>query len=459
MSRAPTEKMLERILHEVAAETHVPGIAAAVVFHGVESSAYFGKAAADSRTRLSQTSRFEVSCLMKLFVSLTAIVLAREGVLGLDTSVADVLPELSTRDGAKGRITLGHLLSHSSGYHGLDITDMRVRWGYSWRQFAAHFTQTDQLFEPGAVFNYEHTEHVVVGEMLRRLTEHSAAQLVLDRILGPLGITPVSTSESKAAVATFVANHGYSPRTGHYEPIHVPPLAFFWESSLPDWTMTVAEIARIGVSLLDERRNQLGTADASTLVLLARPFITLPCHARSDTLAEVLPKSFGAGCAHYGGGVLGHNGSGAGQTCALRIDPDDDLVVAVGVNAWSPRTRDTIVRRVVGLCRTGEDSQDRMENSGLSYALNEITNGFALDEVAGRYVGSFLGEAVVRRKDRELICEVGSANRRQSFRIVPENGERYAVKSDMPVSVAFISTPGQTLPVLSLGMHAYKRAP
>ena len=138
--------------------------------------------------------------------------------LDLQAEISSLLPELGPARG----IRLVNLMSHTGGYHGLDITDMTVRWNSKWDSFAARFRERSQLFPPGMTFNYEHSEHVVLGEALRRLFGQSPSRLVTDTLLAPIGVAPQAASASDATVTS----HAYSVQKGAYVPArkcHVRP--------------------------------------------------------------------------------------------------------------------------------------------------------------------------------------------------------------------------------------------
>ena len=60
-------------------------------------------------------------------------------------------------------IAVRHLASHTSGYRGLNLASTESAYFYSWEKFVEFFRNTTQTFSPGTVFNYEHTESVVLG--------------------------------------------------------------------------------------------------------------------------------------------------------------------------------------------------------------------------------------------------------------------------------------------------------
>lgn len=432
------------VLRRAKDQTGVPGIAVSVIAGGKRVSACTGLAATDLGIALSPASRFEMSCLMKFFLSIVTLRLADCGTVALDMPIAETIPELGDRG-----INIRHLLSHSSGYRGLDITDAHVRWGMSWDRFVGYFRSTRQLFEPGRVFNYEHSEHVLLGEVLRRVTGSTARQIVRTVIFDQLGIKPGRAADDRGKRTPYVANHAHSPTTGQFTPMAMPPFGSFWDASLPDSTIALGDVARVAASL-----------SRSELERLKEPVITLPACCRSDGRAEATPRSFGLGGAQYPDGSIGHNGSMFGQTCGLRIDPERRVCSAVGVSAWSPYARDSVLQDVLALA-SGRAPQNHADtNEPHAFPFAELLGDFTLKSVLGNYLGSYLGEVAVHDKNGFLTFEVGPAGpRRRSFQVGPIGSDACTIRSNTPLSIGFFHDGVTDVPNLALGVHTYRRVP
>lgn len=430
---------LDAIVAAVRAETSVPGLGLCVLHESARYFATAGVTQIGQDAALARTARFDVSCLMKFFLSVTALKIEAEGGIDLGADIADHLPELGPPRG----IRLVHLMSHTSGYHGVDITDMAVRWGSKWESFATRFREAPQLFPPGSTFNYEHSEHVVLGEALRRALGESPSALVHARLLAPLGVALADAATTPAGISS----HGYSPRTGGFAPVKLPPFGPFWEASLPAMTITLDDAVTAVAAALD---------DTAIAARLRTPVIELPPMVASEARAEKPPQRFSAACGLYAGGLLGHNGSMFGQTMGFRADPRTGAVAAVGVNAYAAHARDTALRRALDLLAGESIPTPQNGAQPLHWACDDMMGGLAFDAVGGRYLGSYLGELVVAKTAEGLGVTVGPAGNRQTrFDIVmAEDG--LAIKSRMPVSLRFQPAPDGT-PMLFLGVHAYKR--
>jgi hypothetical protein len=441
----PSDAQLGDILHTVQAETGVPGIALALTQGGLRAQAAVGQAVIGG-AELTPAARFEMSCLMKFFVSLVILELAGQGQIDLDAPIVRYLPELKGHD----EILVRHLLSHSSGYRGLDITDMQVRWNFTGDKFVRYFADTAQSFTPGHVFNYEHSEHVILGEMLLRVTGQTARALVTQMIFTPLAITPGQAAADKQE-SLFVANHAFSSTTKAYAPVNIPPFSAFWSASLPDWTIAVGDVARVAEALV--ARSAGGDfLPHVKMAQLTQAQVAISQGQRSDPRAERIPSSFGLACAQYDDGQLGHNGSMLGQTCAVRLDLKRGAIVAVGVNAWSPHARDSVVRQVMALLEGDLPAQ----NGRQDFSATQLAPDLSWQDLPGVYRGSYLGEVRVTAKEDGLVFEAGPLGPRCStFEIRPTGQGLYSIESRAPLSVSFSNI--DKMPALFLGVHSYKK--
>jgi CubicO group peptidase (beta-lactamase class C family) len=453
------EKQLQDILNDVQKRTHVPAIGAALCHPGGEVVAAVGLSSTATGAALSTISQFDLSCLMKFFVSITALESADAGRLDLNASIASILPEFSEATDDRGNlITVRHLLGHRSGYRGMDITDPRVRWNCNWRDIVLWASEAPLLFEPGHTFSYEHSEHVILSRLLDRVVNRQGLQLVHEMLFEPLNITPGHCSMGKTTNPHYAENHILSPATGKYMPISIPPFCSIWGSSLPNLTMSLSDIAKIAYLLVPPPVSyaQINLSDFTRRMVSSDHVMLQKC-VSSNLQAERTPKSFGLLCGNYGAGIFGHNGSSVGQTCAVRVVPSQHKSLVVGTNAWSPYARDLAIQYI--LAETAENQQIYVTNDvPEQFTTVALFNDVDPAQVPGRYLGGYNGEVTVRRKGEDLVCEIGNDRKGQKkFCIKKKDENEYTIISPSPVSAGFFSMGRHGEPALFLGVHGYVR--
>lgn len=440
-------------LQAILEDTGVPGIAVSASRCGAEVSAQAGLACLETASRLSKASRFEMSCLMKFLISSFTMQEVTRGRIRTDLPIEEHLPELGIERSGHRSITIADLMSHSSGLRGVDISQGRIKWGLSWDRLVLHLRTEQRSFPPGTVFNYEHSEHVLLAEILSRRFGSQMDKLLHSEVFGPLGIERGSPKSDRQFNERYVGQHAFAAAKGRYVTSPMPSFSNFWRYSLPDSTVTLAEIRRIAEWVMHE------AAGCGLVDELSQSVINIPAQVSSTAAAEVLPKAFGRVCARYGNSVFGHNGSSFGQTIALRIDPVDDIAVVVGVNAWATEARDRAADLALRLLR-GEAVEygTRMEFQPLEFYIQDLVGGFSFDELRGSYVGSYGTRVVVSEQDGNLELTIG-ADQSEPSRIQIRRRENglYQIASRRPVSCAFVRHPTNSGPVCFLGVHSYKK--
>lgn len=455
----PSHSDLQEVLDLVIRQSGVPGIGIVVSVAGHRVSAFSGLAVSGKPEPLGPRSRFEVSCQMKLFVSLLILEMAARGILSLDDPIDRYLPEL--RKPLQQPVLLRHLLSHTSGFHGLDISDRRTRWSCNWKQFVEHFQNSSPHFPPGSVFNYEHSEHVLAGEIINRITGVSATQAVQDQLFEPLGIQSSRAVLDLRNAEGFVAQHRFDRAQGRFVAFSVPPFANFWHSSLPDMTVTLDGHVALAEALLGAHQCNAQAIAFSpfTMGALQNPVVELPRTIAKGMHVERIPRAFSTGCGHYRRGLLGHNGSMAGQACAVRMDPRYHLALAIGINAWAPYARDTVIDCTLALCLGERTTFARKPSRRPGFRLEELLLGFSVAEVSGRYAGSYHGQVSVSACNDDIKISFGDPAKHDATAYVRRGrGGFHVFDSPMPASLAFFVDPATNGPALMAGVHAYKRS-
>jgi len=93
------------------------------------------------------------------------------------------------------------------------------------------------VYAPGTNWNYSHTDYVILGLALEKITGKPVAELLQEKVLGPLGLTH-TTDPGSAAIAE-PALHAFSSERRAL--LGIPATTPFYEESSfwnPSWTIT-----------------------------------------------------------------------------------------------------------------------------------------------------------------------------------------------------------------------------
>jgi len=121
----------------------------------------------------------------KTMMAVTALFLADHGVIDFDAPVASYWPEFSQN--GKGDIKVSHLMSHSAGLSGWR-EPMAPHDLYDWEKATAILGRQAPFWRAGTASGYHGiTQGYLVGEVVRRATGQSLAEVFKREIAEPLG--------------------------------------------------------------------------------------------------------------------------------------------------------------------------------------------------------------------------------------------------------------------------------
>jgi D-alanyl-D-alanine carboxypeptidase len=148
---------------------------------------------------------------VKPMLATVILQLVADGRVALDAPVRTYLPGIiPPKAGDDGRITVRHLLQHTSGLHN-HSEELPIGAGFT--PFK-HYTRKDLLdlgfskgpdFRPGEDWHYSNTGYVVLGMIVEQVTGHSWRDEIRSRIFDRLGMTE----------SYFPADYDYGLRRPH----------------------------------------------------------------------------------------------------------------------------------------------------------------------------------------------------------------------------------------------------
>uniref|UniRef100_UPI000D39ADEC serine hydrolase domain-containing protein n=1 Tax=unclassified Variovorax TaxID=663243 RepID=UPI000D39ADEC len=170
----------------------------------------FGWADSEARIPADTQTRFNTGSVGKVFAALTATILQDRGLLTLDTPVAQYLPEFRMLSDGYRRITVRHLLSHSSGLPGTHIRNVFAFGPHT--DYAANgqaaLADTHLKHEPGELAVYCNDGFTLIERVVLKLTGQSYPAFVRTNILEPLGMTRSGFTLAPFAPGSFA--HPYA---------------------------------------------------------------------------------------------------------------------------------------------------------------------------------------------------------------------------------------------------------
>jgi D-alanyl-D-alanine carboxypeptidase len=192
-----------------------PGAIATLYRDGKLTTLSTGRADIKKSTKPRATDHMRIASVAKAFSGAVALHLVREGKLGLDDTIATVLPTLPS---AWGQVTLEELLHHTSGVPDYTKSDGFIKQaetdprGYVSPQKVISWVAKDPLvFKPDSKYEYSNTDNIVVGLMVEAVTGATYTDNLQQIVFGPTKLTQTSLPTKIKMPPPFI--HGYLPVT------------------------------------------------------------------------------------------------------------------------------------------------------------------------------------------------------------------------------------------------------
>ena len=195
----------------------VPGASVVVVRDGrVILRRAYGMADLGRHIPARPATDYRLASLTKQVTAMGIMLLARDGKLGYDQRVREILPELPP---AAQAVTIRHLLNHTSGlwdYEDLIPDTQTVQ--VTDRDVLALLARKDSLyFTPGTRYRYSNSGYVLLGLILERVSGSAYPRFLRERIFAPLGMT-ASVAHVEGADTVPNRAYGYTPAPTGFNP-------------------------------------------------------------------------------------------------------------------------------------------------------------------------------------------------------------------------------------------------
>jgi CubicO group peptidase (beta-lactamase class C family) len=189
-------------LNDLAVAAEVPGAVLGIWHDGETTIAPYGVLNRNTGVETTADSLFQIGSVTKPWTATMIVQLADEGRLTLDDPVVKLLPEAPIDP----RITVRHLLTHTSGIDGDVFTDTG-RGDDCLEKYVALLRDVDDLFEPGTAYSYCNAGFVVLGRIIEVLDGRTWDESLKARLIEPLGLTRTVTLPEEAILYRAALGH------------------------------------------------------------------------------------------------------------------------------------------------------------------------------------------------------------------------------------------------------------
>jgi CubicO group peptidase (beta-lactamase class C family) len=260
--------------------------------------------------------RFRIGAVSIPYITTVLLQLQDEGRLSLDDPVSRWLPGLPNAD----RVTLRMLADFTSGYPDYAVSPRFQRdiLAQPFRRFSQdellrYAFATPPRFAPGTGWTYAHTNYVVLGRVLRRVTGRPLDRLIRERVLRPLGLR--ATTSQDGPVIPGQVLHAYTTERGRLED------STYWN---PSWTLASGAIMTSDIRDMARTATAVGTGELLSPEAFRQ--MTAPTTVGLGPLTERI--YYGVGVTVRGGWIL-QNPRFAGYSGVAAYLPSRRITIAV----------------------------------------------------------------------------------------------------------------------------------
>jgi CubicO group peptidase (beta-lactamase class C family) len=355
-----------------------PGCVVGVSHHGkpVVNRAY-GVADVEQKVPLRLDTVFDVGSVVKQFVAAATLLLIQEGRLSLSEDVRKYIPELPDYG---HRITLDHLLTHTSGVR--DWTGLGPLTGRQVDALTVTLRQRGLNFSPGAEWSYSNGGYVLLKEIVARASGMAFGDFTHKRLFEPLGMK-----------STAYLGDGRELKN----------LALAYERTREGWKpdMLVGNARGGGGALFSTAGDLLIWNDALTTGRLGA-FVSDKLQEPA-TLGNGRTLGYGRGLfldANRGGKVLWHSGGSAGYSSMVARFPEQRLSIAMVCNAGEVAETTAFSRQIFDVLVPGVRGSESA-SSPPSGSAGATAGPIDLEGKAGLYFNERTGQPL------RLVLEKG----------------------------------------------------
>jgi CubicO group peptidase (beta-lactamase class C family) len=179
------------------------------------------------------------------YMSTLLLILVDEGTVSLDDKLSKWLPDVPHSD----EVNLGQLAQMTSGYVDFEQTpelnaalyaDPFKQW--TPQELLAFAVDKPLLYPPGTNWNYAHTNYVLLGLAMEKITGKDLATLLQEKVLDPLALDNTGNNLGTPAIPEPVLHAFSSERR---QTLQIPASIPFYEESTfwnPSWTLAQGAI-------------------------------------------------------------------------------------------------------------------------------------------------------------------------------------------------------------------------
>ncbi|PVD15412.1 hypothetical protein V512_000425 [Mesotoga sp. Brook.08.105.5.1] len=194
-------------LEKLVTEGEIPGISCGVRFKDTVETASLGVTNINHPLKVSDETFFQIGSITKTFVALAVMRLVDAGRIDLERPIKELLEDFALSDkGAEEKITMKHLLTHTSGMKGDYFKDF----GYgkdALEKLVRNMSSLPQINPPGRILSYCNSGFYVAGRVIEAVTGKTFEEAIIELVSKPLGLENIHFFPEDIITERFAVGH------------------------------------------------------------------------------------------------------------------------------------------------------------------------------------------------------------------------------------------------------------
>ncbi len=157
-------------------------------------------------------TKFMIGSVSKPITAILMLIQVQKGLINLDKTIADYLPEFNNKPAAK--VTIRQLLSHTSGIPNYDIIKdffpKYSRQNFTREEYVKLYMDSTLVFKPGTNYYYSSWGYFTLGYIMERVTGKSYSALMKEDIFDKIGMNNSGSYYHTQVVSKRASGYDYS---------------------------------------------------------------------------------------------------------------------------------------------------------------------------------------------------------------------------------------------------------
>jgi len=348
-NKASIEQRITNTIENNLEDYNVKGGIVSIIIPGYKKTTISTGTSHDT-VKIKSDMFFAIGSITKNFVAALSFKLVEQGIISLNDTIGKWLPRYKH---VESKITIGHLLQHTSGLY--MFWDNQKIWDDLIKYRDSIFTPETVLsyikepyFKPGKGFHYSNTNFLLLALIIKKATGSSLSVELNKQLLNPLNIKDVYLSQEEELPNNLMHVWGDNfendgsfrditnlPRTSHESITYGSSGIFITAESLAEWCNYLFT------------GKVLGKTSMSQMLNFNEDDYGLGVHLFDKSITD-------------GEKIYGHGGANIGTCAYMAFLPEYNVSIIVVINAFSGKCLDSIFEDVVEIV---VDEINQLDNS------------------------------------------------------------------------------------------------